>query len=167
MRADRDERSEDDPPHLHRLVGAASAPSAPPTGSAGCDRRESRPARLEGTSEGRSPRARRSRPSIQATKPMTASSGVTASSAPGPASVDEVRVEAVRDDRGDEGDREDGQRGAFAVLGAPEGVAPEAREEHVRGQREQGARDPDGARRVRVQDEPFSTAAKPRAEAAA
>ena len=36
---------------------------------------------------------------------------------------------------------------AFDVLGAAEGVAPEAREEDVRGQREERAGEPDAARR--------------------
>ena len=70
-----------------------------------------------------------------------------------PAAVDEVRVEAVRDDGGEEGRREHGHA-RLQALGAPERVAPQAREEDVRRQGEQRARDPDAAGGVGVQHVP-------------
>ncbi len=71
------------------LTGSSARVSAERTADrlGGCviaDRRDSRLLPGVGTRDGRSPRTRRSRPRNHATKPITASSGVTASSAPGP-----------------------------------------------------------------------------------
>ena len=133
------------PRRIHRtFTGSSARRSAERTAErlGGCDRRASRPRDVDGMGEGRSPRSRRSRAEHPGDEAHHGQQRRHREQRARSAAVDEVRVEAVRADRGDEGRREDGQA-APRLLRPRERVAPEAREEHVRREREHGPRDPD------------------------